>query len=165
MVEGLVQRERDCDMTSVEFSVEVEAPPERVWAVASDPRNLPHWDRHIVSVTAPDGGMGKGSRYRVVMGFMGINASVRAEVLEWEPPWRSKVRLAGILNAVVTTSVGSLPFDRSVLRHEVEYRFRGPLGGFAAASLNAVGGAQLAIRRGVLAQKREIEAQAKDPRR
>ena len=34
-------------MTTVEFSVEVEAPPERVWTVASDPRNLPHWDRHV----------------------------------------------------------------------------------------------------------------------
>ena len=44
-----------------------------------------------------------------------------------------------------------------MLRHEVDYRFRGPLGGFAAASLNAVGGAQMGLRHGVLAQKAEIE--------
>jgi uncharacterized protein YndB with AHSA1/START domain len=144
-------------MTTVEFSVEVEAPPESVWTVASDPANLPHWDRHIISVSAPEGGMGQGAKYRVVMGFTAVSTTVRAEVLEWEPPWRSKVKLSGILVATVTTSVASLPYDRSVLRHEVDYRFRGPLGGFAAASLNAVGGAHLAIRRGVLAQKREIE--------
>ena len=45
LVEGLVERERAGRMTTVEFSVEVEAPPEQVWTVASDPRNLPHWDR------------------------------------------------------------------------------------------------------------------------
>lgn len=145
-------------MTVVEFSVEVDAPPDLVWEVASDPHNLPHWDRHIQSVTAPTGGMRQGATYRVVMGFMGVNATVRAEVLEWEPPWRSQVHLAGLLAATVTTSVGSLPFDRSMLRHEVEYRFRGPLGGFAAASLNAVGGAQMALRHGVMAQKLQIES-------
>ena len=95
------------------------------------------------------------------MGFMGVDSTIRTEVLEWEPPWRSRVRLSGILVATVTTSVGSLPFERSMLRHEVEYRFRGPLGGFAAASLNAVGGAQMALRHGVLAQKRQIEARAR----
>lgn len=144
-------------MTTVEFSVEVDANAETVWTVASDPRNLPHWDRHIISVSVPEGGMGTGAKYRVVMGFMAVRATVRAEVLEWEPPWRSTVKLTGILEATVTTSVASLPYDRSVLRHEVDYRFRGPLGGFAAASLNAVGGAHMAIRHGVLAQKREIE--------
>ena len=140
-------------MTTVEFSVEVEAPPERVWTVASDPRNLPHWDRHVVSVALPEGGMKLGARYSVVMGFMGVNSTVRAEVLEWEPPWRSKVHLSGLLDAIVTTSVGSLPYERSMLRHEVDYRFRGPLGGFAAASLNAVGGAQMGLRHGVLGRR------------
>lgn len=148
-------------MTVVEFSVEVDAPPETVWDVASDPHNLPQWDRHVRSVSPPQGGMRTGATYRVVMGFMGVDSTIRTEVLEWEPPWRSRVRLTGILVATVTTSVGSLPFERSMLRHEVEYRFRGPLGGFAAASLNAVGGAQMALRHGVLAQKRQIEARAR----
>jgi hypothetical protein len=85
---------------------------------------------------------------------------VRCDVLEWEPPWRSRVRLHGVLDATVTTSIASLPYDRCMLRHEVDYVFRGPLGRFAAASLNAVGGAQLALRHGALAQKREIEARA-----
>jgi uncharacterized membrane protein len=147
-------------MTIVQFSVEVDASPEAVWDVASDPHNLPQWDRHIRSVSPPPGGMGQGATYRVVMGFLGVDATIRAEILEWEPPWRSRVRLAGILEATVTTAVGSLPFDRSMLRHEVDYRFRGPLGKFAAASLNAVGGAQMALRHGVLAQKRQVEARA-----
>jgi uncharacterized membrane protein len=144
-------------MTTVQFSVEVDAPPKAVWDVASDPRNLPHWERHIESVSHPDEPLGPGSRYEVTLRFVAIRTTVQAEVLEWEPPWRVRVRLTGLLEATVTTTIASLPFDRSVLRHEVEYRFRGPLGRVGARSLRAVGGAQLALRRGVLAQKRDIE--------
>jgi hypothetical protein len=157
VVERLDERQRGGGMTTVEFSVEVEAPPESVWEIASDPRNLPQWDKHIVRVDTPKSGSRPGAAYDVVMRLMGVQSTVRATVLEWEPPWRSRVKLEGLLEATVTTSVASLPFDRSMLRHEVTYRFRGPLGGFGAAGLNAMGGAQYALRRGVLAQKREIE--------
>jgi uncharacterized protein YndB with AHSA1/START domain len=143
--------------TSVEFSVEVEATPEQAWEVVSDPRNLPHWDRHIDAVHLPRTGMAQGIRYSVVMRFMAVRATVGAEVLEWEPPWHSKIHLTGLLDAFVTTTVAELPRDRCLLRHEIAYRFRGPLGSFGAASLNAVGGAQLGLRHGVLAQKAEIE--------
>jgi uncharacterized protein YndB with AHSA1/START domain len=145
-------------VTTVEVSVEVEAPPERVWAVASNPKNLAQWDRHVISVQLPQEDIAPGVRYEVTMGFMGVRTVVKVQVLEWEPPWRSRLRLEGLLEATVTTSVASMPFDRSVLRQQVDYRFRGPLGRFGAMSLNAVGGAQLGIRRGVLAQKRQIEA-------
>ena len=144
-------------MTTVQFSVEVDASPERVWEVASDPGNLPQWDRHIIRVRLPEGGLGPGVRYEVDMGFMAIHTTVQAEVLEWEKPWRTMIALHGLLEAVVTTSIASLPHGRSLLRHEVEYRFKGPLGGFGATSLNMLGGAHLALKRGVLAQKRQIE--------
>ena len=144
--------------TTVEASVEVDAPPERVWEVTSDPRNLPHWDKHIERVWTPSSGLGPGAHYSIRMRFMAVRSDVEAEVLEWEAPWLSRIRLVGILNATVTTSIASLPFDRSLLRHEVDYVFKGFLGGFAARSLSAVGGAQLALRRGIAAQKREIEA-------
>ena len=148
-------------MTTVEFSVEVDASPEATWQIASDPRNLPQWDRHIVRVDLPEDGMKPGASYEVVMGLMGVHTTVRATVLEWEPPWRSTLRLSGLLEATVTTSVGTLPFDRSMLRHEVSFRFRGPFGRLGATGLNAMGGAQFALRRGVLAQKREIEMRAR----
>lgn len=147
-------------MTTVEVSVEVEAPPEAVWVVASDPKNLAQWDRHVMRVRLPPGEFGPGFRYDVVMGFMGVRTVVKVEVLEWEPPWRSRLRLMGLLEATVTTSVAALPYDRSVLRQQVDYRFKGRLGKFGAMSLNAVGGAHLALRRGVLAQKRQIEGRS-----
>jgi carbon monoxide dehydrogenase subunit G len=144
--------------TRAEASIEIDAPPETVWKVASDPRNLPHWDRHIEAAHVARETLGPGSRYEVRMRFMAVTARVEVEVLEWEPPWRAVLQLHGLLQATVTTSVASLPFDRSLLRHEVEYRFKGPLGLFGARSLNAVGGAHLALRRGLAAQKREIES-------
>jgi len=144
-------------VTTVEFSVEVDAPPERVWKVTSNPRNLPHWDKHIESVEVPEGGLGLGVRYHVLMRFMSLRTTVDAEVLEWEPPWRATIRLSGLLEATVTTTIASLPFERSMLRHEVTYRFRGVFGGIGARSIQAVGGTQMALKHGVLAQKREIE--------
>jgi hypothetical protein len=83
---------------------------------------------------------------------------VRGEILAWEPPSHATIRLRGPLEATIETSVASLPRSRSVLRHEVTYRFRGPLGRVVASGLNALGGAQLGIRSGTLAQKRQIEA-------
>jgi len=98
------------------------------------------------------------SRFEVTMSFVGVRTTVPCVVREWEPPWRSVVTLGGLLVATVTTSIASLPFDRSVLRHEVRYVFKGPLGSFGAASVRALGGAEFALRRGTEAQRRQIEA-------
>jgi uncharacterized membrane protein len=146
-------------MTVVTASVEVRAPSEFVWAVVSDPRNLPHWDRRIESVEdLPADGLAEGATYTTVMRFVAVRARVRAEVLEWDPPTRSRVRLSGLLEATVTTTVTGLGAHRTRLEHEVDYRFHGgALGELAARSLRLVGGAQFALRHGTLAQVREIE--------
>jgi uncharacterized protein YndB with AHSA1/START domain len=144
-------------MSTAEFSVEIEASPERVWEVVSDPANIPYWERHVVSVQVPDEGLGEDSTYSVVMSFMGVRVRVRGEILRWEPPSHATIRLRGPLDATIETSIASLPRERSLLRHEVTYRFRGPLGRLVAAGLNAVGGAQLGIKHGTLGQKRQIE--------
>lgn len=147
-------------MTLVEFDIVVDAPPETVWEVISDPRNLPHWDRHIVRVDGvPPEGLSEGTRYSTEMRFMAFRTTVDGHVLEWDPPRRSAIRLTGLLDATVTSTVEPLAGDRSVLEHVIDYRFRGgPLGEVAARSLARVGGAHLALRHGTLAQKREIEA-------
>lgn len=146
-------------MTLVEFDIVVNAPPEEVWEVISDPRNLPHWDRHIVRVDdVPPEGLREGTRYSTEMRFMAFRTTVDGEVLEWDPPRRSRIRLTGLLDATVTSTVEPLAGDRSLLEHVIDYRFRGgPLGELAARSLARVGGSHLALRHGTLAQKRDIE--------
>jgi carbon monoxide dehydrogenase subunit G len=145
--------------THVSFHVDVDATQDRVWAVVADPANLVHWDRHIARVVGvPPSGLDRGVRYAVEMRFMGIHAHVDAEILEWDPPRRATIELAGLLDATVTTTVEPLGDGRSRLEHDVEYRFRGgPFGNLAARSLQLVGGAHFALRHGTLAQKREIE--------
>lgn len=146
-------------MTVVEASVEIDAPPERVWEVVSDPRNLPRWDRRIGAVEdVPPEGLSRGATYTSVLRFMAVHATVHVEVLRWEPPARSVTRLSGLLDATVSTSVTALPGGRSRLKHVVDYRFRGgPLGELAARSLRILGGAGFALRHGTLAQVRQIE--------
>jgi hypothetical protein len=97
------------------------------------------------------------------MRFMAVRAKVRAKVLEWDPPRRATFRLQGLLDATVTSTVEPIDEHRSRLEHVVEYSFRGgPLGDVAARSLRLTGGAGFALRRGIAAQKREIESRLGD---
>jgi hypothetical protein len=96
-----------------------------VWEVVSDPRNLA-WDRHVEPVEGiPASGLSAGVTYLTVMRFVTVRARVHAEVIEWQPPHLSMIRLSGLLEAVVTTTVEPLQGERSLLEHVVEYRFRG----------------------------------------
>jgi uncharacterized membrane protein len=145
-------------VTTVEVSVEVDAPSERVWEITSDPRNLPRWDKHIAAVKVPKRGLSQGATYEVRMRFMTVRARVGAEVVRWEPPTHAVVKLHGLLEATITTTIAALPDDRSLLRQQVDYRFAGgTLGQIAARSLRALGGAEFGLKRGVMAQKREAE--------
>jgi carbon monoxide dehydrogenase subunit G len=147
-------------MTVVRTALEVDASPEDVWAVVTDPANLPHWDRHIESVEAvPKAGLSPGATYVVVVRLMRVRARVRAEILEWSPPSHARIRLSGPVDATVDTVVDPLPGGRSLLRHEVDYRFRGgAFGRLAARSLRVLGGAGYELRHGAMAQKRDAEA-------
>ena len=146
-------------MTVVEVSVEVNAPPERVWSVISDPLNLPHWDRHVVGVRdVPPEGLREGTVYTTEVRFMGVRAHSTSRVEEIRPPEYSKVRLDGLVDGVVETWLE--PFEhgeRTRLRHRVDYRFiGGPLGALAARAVKALGVASI-LRNGTLAQKHQAE--------
>lgn len=145
-------------MTTVRHWEVVEAPPDEVWAVVSNPRNLPRWNRYIRSVHGvPDDGLRNGSRYWTQMAVLGVTFRVDAEVEELDPPRFSRVRLSGPVDATVRTWVRPAGRDRSRLEHEVDYRLRGgPVGGIVARGLGMFGAPTL-LRRGVRAQKRQVE--------
>jgi carbon monoxide dehydrogenase subunit G len=137
----------------------VGAPPDRVWQVVADPKNLPAWDRHIVRISgAPSDGLAKGSTYSVHLSFLGARAKADATVLDIDPPRHSVVRLDGVVDAMVETWIEPVGKDRSRLRHRIEYRFPGGhLGSLAAQGIRMLGGERL-LRRGVQAQKRQAES-------
>ena len=138
--------------------MEIDAPPERVWRVVADPRNLPKWDHHILTVEGvPPSGLTEGTKYRTWVRFMGVRARADVEVQALEPDRYAKIRLRGILDGTIETWLDPMDGRRTKLRHRVEYRFiGGPLGRLAARGVKLLGAAFL-VRRGALAQKRQVE--------
>jgi uncharacterized membrane protein len=136
----------------------VDAAPQEVWEVVSDPRNLPRWNRYIRSVhDVPEDGLRPGSTYTTEMGVLGVTFRIKARVEDLDPPRFARVRLSGPLEAVVRTWVRPIGTRRSRLEHEVDYRMKGgPIGAVIARGLQMVG-APAMLRRGLREQKRQAE--------
>ncbi|MGH2675818.1 MAG: SRPBCC family protein [Actinomycetota bacterium] len=145
-------------MSLIRESIVVDAPPQDVWTVVADPRNLPRWNRFIRAVhDVPDDGLREGARYWTDLGGLGVSVRVRADVEELDPPRYSRVRLTGPVDAVVRTWIRPAGSRRSRLEHEVEYRLRGgAVGELLARTVRLLGGRAL-LRRGIRAQKRQVE--------
>ena len=146
-------------MSVVEASAMVDAPREEVWRVVADPRNLPRWDRKIIRVIgAPKDQIRTGDDYDTEIGFMGVRTRIPAHVAVAEAPEYCRLVLGGVLAATVETWLQALPGDRTRMSHRIEYRFRGGvIGRLAAQTVGMVGAATL-LRRGIEAQKEQIEA-------
>lgn len=146
-------------MTQIRESAFVDAPPDEVWAVVSDPRNLPRWNRYIRSVHGvSEDGLKEGDRYWTEMGGFGVRFRINAHVEEADPPRYSKIRLTGPLEAIVQTWIHPAGRRRSRLEHQVDYHVPGgPVGSVLARVLRHLG-ANVMLRRGVRAQKRQVEA-------
>ena len=73
---------------------------------------------------------------------------------------RTAAMRARLLDATVTSKITPLSGGtRSLLEHEVDFHFRGGgLAAFVTEGLGLTGGPSVVLRRGTLAQKRQIEA-------
>lgn len=145
-------------MTVVRQSTVVDARPDEVWRVISDPRNLPRWNSLIKAVqgVSPDG-LKPGDTYQTELRVMGIPFRVRARVLEIDPPRSAMIRLSGPLEATVRTWLRPVGKGRTRLEHEVDYKFKGgPIGAMIARGVRLLG-APTILKRGIRAQKRQVE--------
>src|SRR4029450_2672257 len=69
----------------------------------------PHGHPHMVrGGGAPPGGPLEGMPYTTEMRFFAFRSTIDGEVLEWDPPKRSTIRLTGLLEATVTSTVEPL---------------------------------------------------------
>jgi uncharacterized protein YndB with AHSA1/START domain len=145
-------------MTSVvEVSVDIDATPEEVWRVVADPRNLQRWDRHIALIEGARGELHEGDEYTTELRFMGARARAHMKVLALKPHEYSKVAMDGVVDGTVESWMEPLDGDRTRLRHRVSYRFRGgPLGEVAGRAVRMMGAGAI-LKRGVQAQKRQVE--------
>lgn len=159
MVAGMDVGHGGAPMSLARAEVVVDAPPEAVWRVVSDPRNLTRWERHVATVDDVPDTLIEGLEYSTQIRFAGVAGRVDVTVVEVDAPHFGRLHLRGVLDAVVTTRVTGLEDGRSLLEHEVEYSFGGgALGSFAAHGLEFLGGASYVLHRGAIAQKRQIEA-------
>src|SRR6266516_5944482 len=103
-------------MTSVvEASVDVDAPPERVWKVVADPQNLRRWDHRISVVEGATGELHEGDEYVTELRFMGARARARMKVLKLRRGEYSKVRMSGIVEGTVESWLEPLDGNRTRL--------------------------------------------------
>lgn len=158
MVEGVVKRYREAPMTVIRQATVIDAPPEEVWSIIADPRNLPRWNSLIKEVRGvPPNGLKPGDRYATEIGALGVRFKVRARVVEIDPPRSSMIRLTGPLEATVRTWLRPVGKGRTRLEHEVDYRIKaGPVGGLIARGVKHIG-APTILKRGIRAQKRQVE--------
>jgi carbon monoxide dehydrogenase subunit G len=136
----------------------VEARPEEVWSVISDPRNLPRWNPHIKAVHGvPADGLKPGETYSTELRVLGVPFRIRSRVVSFDAPRSSVIRLSGPLDATVRTWLRPVGKTRTRLEHEVDYRFRGgPVGRLVARGVRLMGAPTL-LKRGMRAQKRQVE--------
>lgn len=145
-------------MSLIREAIVVDAPVDEVWHVIADARNLPRWNSHIREVRgAPDRELKEGDSYRLRLRFMGVSAEVRAEVMELEAERFAKVRLSGVVTATIETFVKAIGRGRSRVEHVVDYHFPGGALGELAARTVRLLGAPVILRRGLRAQKQQVE--------
>ena len=158
-MERVGERYREAPVTRIRETIAIDAPPDEVWSVVSDPRNLPRWNKHILGVhDVPDEGLEPGSRYWTEIGGGGMHVRVRAQVEDVRPPRYARIKLTGPIDATVQTWVHPAGRNRSMLEQQVDYHVRGgPIGDLISGALR-VFGANTLLKRGIRAQKRQIEA-------
>ena len=80
-------------MTALVSAIEIDCPPEMVFAVATDPARFPEWQADVVRVQGD--GNAVGSRFTTVRRIAGVERSMVQEVTECRPPHRWAARAVG----------------------------------------------------------------------
>ena len=78
-------------MPQMQFSVDINRPPEAVFAYMTDTSKLPEWQGDVVEARW-EGQPGRGARLKQVRNFQGKQTDVEMEVTEYEPGRRFAMR-------------------------------------------------------------------------
>ena len=146
-------------MSRVTASIEIAAPPERVWEVAMDPKCLERWVTiHRRLVRADPGPPRVGFEMEQAIHLRGVTLDVHWELVECEPPRRAVWEGRGPAHSRAHTEY-LLSGDGGGTRFDYQNEFRAPLGPVGAIVSRAlVGGMpQREANRTLQALKRKIE--------
>ena len=125
-------------MARVEHAIEIQCPPDDVFATITDPARLPEWQGTAVEAELEGGGpMQPGARVREVRSFLGRRIESTVEILEVDPPTRFVLRSAAGPVLFHVEHVVEPTGDGSRLRISMEGEARGVLGVAARVAVKA----------------------------
>ena len=125
-------------MTLVTASIEIEAPPERVYDKVLDPDHLADWVSIHRRVNKRDpGSPSEGFEMEQTLHLRGASFKVRWTLTEAERPDRATWEGRGPAHSYARTSYRLIPLDGGATRFEYENEFKVP-GGFVGAAASRV---------------------------
>lgn len=125
-------------MPSVEESIDIAAPIERVFALVTTPRRAPEWEPHIMEVSEVSGPMGPGASWTQTVSMLGRHERVACRVTRFEPPSDGEVEVTGEHRGRLWTHCERLN-GATRLTQGIEFANpTGRLGGIAGAAARSV---------------------------
>lgn len=121
-------------MGQVRDTFRVNVPPERIWAIAVDPKRIPEWQTSVVEVRDATGPLDQvGASYTAVYKIAGRTLEARWEVSRAEPPRYQELTATAPGGGRGTSRVWLEPADGATdARVEIDYELPGGfLGQFA----------------------------------
>jgi uncharacterized membrane protein len=145
-------------VATVREVVDIEAPPERVWAVvAEDVKSAPKWTTNLDRVETLDGGPpGKGTRYRYHLDVGGQKVLLEVEQDVWSKPKKCAGRfIKGPLNGTWSYTYTARKDGSTRLVYEMDYQ----LGGLLRFATGVLGPQYAAgIRKNMQSLKKYVES-------
>lgn len=128
-------------MSHVTADIQIDAPPEKVWAVALDPKRLADWVTiHRKLHKAPNGPVTEGDEMVQTLHLRGANFKVRWEASEVEAPHRVVWNGHGPFRSKACTSYVLEGDGNGGTRFHYENDFHAPGGPLGAAASRVVTG-------------------------
>ena len=128
-------------MSRVNASIEIDAPPERVWDVVMDPRCLGEWVTiHRGEAEASDIPLTDGSKVEQTLCLRGVNFHVKWKVEEAQRPTMAVWEGKGPARSKAHTSYRLEPNGNGGTRFDYENEFKAPLGPLGAVASRALVG-------------------------
>jgi uncharacterized membrane protein len=117
-------------MSNIREQVDIDAPPERVWAVvAEDVKNAPRWTTYLDRVEKLDEGTpGRGTRYRYHLDLPGTRVTLEVEQDLYQKPKKCAGRfIKGPLKGTWTYTYSQRKDGSTRLTYEMDYELTGLL--------------------------------------
>ncbi|HVS28734.1 MAG TPA: SRPBCC family protein [Solirubrobacteraceae bacterium] len=126
-------------MSAVTTSIEIAAPPERVWEVVMDTARLGDWVTIHRRLGEHDDPLGENARIVQTINLRGVSLRVRWTVREWDPPRRAVWEGRGPARSRALTEYKLSARNGGTL-FSYHNDFRAPMGPLGAAASRALVG-------------------------